>query len=140
MVACESSESPTHADLVVEDDRDIRQLFAEALRDEGYLVAEVRDGAEAIGMLAPNTPHVFCVMLLDMMLPRVDGQGVLAHLRQQGLSVPVVAMSASQRHLEAARAAGAQDTLPKPLELDQLLEAVVRNCGCQNLHGPVGQA
>jgi len=140
MIAGQSSESPTHAVLVVEDDRDIRQLFAEALRDEGYLVAEVRDGAEAIGMLAPNTHNMFCVMLLDMMLPRVDGQGVLAHLREQGLLVPAVAMSASQRHLEAARAAGAQDTLPKPLELDQLLDAVVRNCGCHSVHGPIGQA
>jgi CheY-like chemotaxis protein len=140
MIASQSTPSATHAVLVVEDDRDIRQLFAEALRDEGYLVAEVRDGAEAIGMLAPNTPNVFCVVLLDMMLPRVDGQGVLAHMREQGLALPVVAMSASQRHLEAARAAGAQDTLPKPLELDQLLEAVVRNCGCQGMHDQIGLA
>ena len=122
-----------HTVLVVEDEPPVRELVTDFLRGEGYEVAEASDGAEAIRALAtyrPPTGH-FCGVLLDMMLPRVDGVGVLLHLAESGVATPVVAMSASGEHLVAAAAAGAKATLAKPFDLDHLLAVVARYCPCQ---------
>ena len=121
-----------HTVLVVEDEPAVRELVADFLRDEGYEVEEARDGAEAIHRLDwhhRRADHL-CAVLLDMMLPRVDGVGVLRHLATVGADVPVVAMSASRQHLTAALAAGARTTVPKPFDLDWLLSAMHDNCTC----------
>ena len=91
---------------------------------------EARDGGEAIRALEENRPPAghLCVVLLDMMLPSVDGMSVLHHLAALGAYVPVVAMSASREHLLQAAAAGAQVTVAKPFDLDSLLAVVARNC------------
>ncbi|HEY7061962.1 MAG TPA: response regulator [Chloroflexota bacterium] len=120
-----------HRILVVEDEAPVRELLAFVLRDEGHEVVEARDGQEAIRLLdsyAEPAAHV-CLVLLDMMLPRVGGVQVLQHLAARGLYVPVIAMSASRRHLQEAEASGAQAVLPKPFELDAVIAAVERLCG-----------
>jgi CheY-like chemotaxis protein len=116
--------------LVVEDDPAIRSFIVEALEGEGYTVAEAVDGAQAIDILEQPRPPLnhLCLVLLDMMLPRVDGCGVLHHLAQLNSSVAVIAMSASSRALSAATDAGAQAALAKPFDLHRLLAAVARNC------------
>ena len=117
--------------LVVEDDPPIRALLADLLRSEGYDVAEARDGAEAIRCLdvyAPP-PARLCLVFLDMMLPSVDGLGVLQHLAALNSYVPVVAMSANRDLLTAAGQAGAEDTMSKPFDVDRVLDVVERNCG-----------
>lgn len=115
--------------LVVEDDSPIRMIMAELLRAEGYPVLEVRDGAEAIDLLDRHPdPGELCVILLDMNLPRVDGLGVLRHLARSRRHVPVVAISAAEANLAAARGHGVQTTLAKPFDLEQLLAVVARNC------------
>ena len=121
-----------HTVLVVEDEPAVREMVADFLRDEGYRVEEARDGAEAIRTLDQHCQRAdhLCAVLLDMMLPRVDGVGVLHHLASVGARVPVVAMSASREHLAAARAAGAQMVVPKPFDLDRLLSVVTSNCPC----------
>jgi CheY-like chemotaxis protein len=63
-----------------------------------------------------------------MMLPKAGGLEVLGHLSEQGAYVPVVAMSASRHKLQAAIQAGVQETLPKPFDLDKLLQVVGRCC------------
>jgi DNA-binding response OmpR family regulator len=127
-----TNEECTHTVLVVEDEPAVRELVADFLRDEGYAVEEARDGAEAIRTLDRHCQRKerVCAVLLDMMLPRVDGVGVLRHLTAAGARVPVVAMSASREHLAAALAAGAQMVVPKPFDLDRLLSAVTSNCAC----------
>lgn len=117
--------------LVVEDEFPIRHLISDLLRDEGYHVLEARDGAEAIHQIEEHLPPngKLCIVVLDMMIPRVDGVGVLEHLAARGALIPVVAMSASSQHLRVAEEHGAQAILPKPFELEALLAVVARNCG-----------
>src|SRR5947209_7482999 len=126
------SAAQPHTVLLVEDEPAVRDLVADFLREEGYEVEEARDGAEAIRSLDVHHHRAnhLCAVLLDMMLPRVDGVGVLRHLATVGAAVPVVAMSASREHLTAALAAGARTTVPKPFDLDRLLSAMHTNCTC----------
>ena len=69
--------------LVVDDEESVRELLAEVLWQEGYSTVEARDGQQAIEILdeliLPS--EIPCVVLLDMMLPRVSGLGVLDHLK-----------------------------------------------------------
>jgi two-component system phosphate regulon response regulator PhoB len=115
--------------LVVEDDPAVREFLADALSDQGYRVLQARDGAEAIQALDEKPPDTdFSLVLLDMMLPVVDGLGVLNHLATQGAVPPVVAMSASSRQLAAAQSTGAQATIAKPFDLYRLLDVVAHHC------------
>ncbi len=112
--------------LVVEDEKPIRELVADTLWHEGYSILEARDGQQAINLLdevvLPTAAP--CVVVLDMMTPRVSGLGVLEHLKACGAKLPVVAMSANPMQLAAARAVGTQATLAKPFDLDQLVAVV----------------
>jgi CheY-like chemotaxis protein len=132
ILGLEASMPSTGADkvLVVEDDPGIRELVTMALEDEGFQVEEARDGAAAIQAINEPRPLAerLCLILLDMMLPKADGLEVLSHLSAQGCYIPVVAMSANRQKLAAAEQAGAQETLPKPFELDDLLGVVGRCC------------
>ena len=123
-----------HTVLVVEDEPPVRELVAWALQDEGYAVVEAQDGVEAIHALDERLLPAgeVCIVLLDMMLPRADGTAVLRHLTERGEGVPVVAMSASREHLLAAAASGAQVTLAKPFDLDELLAVIERYCPPHN--------
>ena len=116
--------------LIVDDEPSIREFLNLALEQEGYAVVEAADGAQAIQLLEQHQPppSQLCLVLLDMMLPNGDGVDVLRHLASLGTYVPVVAMSASSLHLQAALAAGARATLPKPFDWDRLMDAVQRNC------------
>jgi CheY-like chemotaxis protein len=112
--------------LVVEDDDDLRATVADLLRDEGVEVAEVANGAEALGwMHAHGRPTV---ILLDLMMPKMDGmQFRRAQLAEPDLAtVPVVLMTASTVHQPIIDAAGINDVLHKPLEAETLLSMVRR--------------
>ncbi len=126
-----SSHRESSAVLIVEDEPSIRELVADVLCNEGYPVLEAQDGLQAIHALERHRTRVG-VVLLDMMLPHVDGVGVLRYLAERGANVPVVAMSASAQELAKATPAGAQTTLPKPFDLDRLLDTVARYCSCQS--------
>jgi CheY-like chemotaxis protein len=117
--------------LVVEDDSTIRGLLTTALHDEGYTVLQAPDGHQAIQMLrafiVPSARR--CLVLLDIMLPDVDGTGVLGYLVGLQAKLPVIAMSASSECLQVARTVGVEATIPKPFELDGLLALVDSYCG-----------
>jgi CheY-like chemotaxis protein len=125
-----AAQSSRHTILVVEDQPPVRGLLAEALVDAGYDVAEVWNGAQAIEAIGQHLRPAgrLGLILLDMFLPYVSGLEVLRHLAERGIHVPVVAVSAHSDLLEAAAAAGAQDTLVKPIDLDELLATVSRYC------------
>ena len=116
--------------LVVEDEPALRELVVEVLRDAGFEVEEVPDGAAALERLTHCGPCAdeLCAVVLDLMLPRIDGITVLRRLQQNGPQVPVVALSASSDHLRAARRAGACSTVAKPFDIDHLVETVHRHC------------
>lgn len=104
--------------LVVEDEKDIREGVAEALREEGHEVREAGDGLEALQSLRSGpTPHA---ILLDLMMPRMDGwQFRAAQLGDPRLAgIPVLVVSAHGGALAAAR------YLAKPFDLGALLAAV----------------
>lgn len=112
--------------LLVEDDDDIREGMAELLRGEGYAVHPVVNGKEALDYLqrAEREP---CLILLDLMMPIVDGWQVVEVLRaaDRVVALPVVVMSAVD---PAAAPAGTIAFVRKPVDFDLLLGLVHRYC------------
>ncbi|OHA07513.1 MAG: hypothetical protein A2934_03625 [Candidatus Sungbacteria bacterium RIFCSPLOWO2_01_FULL_47_10] len=78
--------------LVVEDDETLRGAISDKLRSEGYAVLEAADGSEALRIAFENHPNV---ILLDLMLPIMDGAEVLSELRKDawGAKIPVIIVS-----------------------------------------------
>ena len=109
--------------LVVDDERTIRELVVEVLRDEGYAAVGVADGREALAALERDGADL---VLMDVMMPGLDGPAAYLALRNRpaGLAVPVVLMSAA---FDPARLPeGVAGFLPKPFNLDQRLGLVAR--------------
>jgi two-component system response regulator MprA len=114
--------------LVAEDDRSVRESLVRGLRLEGYDVDAVSDGEQALDRFESATPDV---LVLDIMMPHVDGLTVCRRLRSRGVSVPILMLTA--RHEVADRVsgldAGADDYVVKPFALDELsarLRALLR--------------
>jgi CheY-like chemotaxis protein len=100
--------------LVVDDDSDFRAAICAILVDEGYAVRSAANGAEALERIAEETPDV---LLLDLVMPVMNGWELLRSLREASLAIPVVVISAL-----ADRSAPYQ--IAKPVSLDQLLKLV----------------
>ncbi len=108
--------------LVVEDDSDLRQTIQWMLEDEGFLVETAADGREALDRAAQRKPSL---VILDMGLPIIDGNGVAAGLRSTyGDNVTILTMTADGRAAEKAQRIGAIGYLSKPFDLDALVNAV----------------
>jgi two-component system, OmpR family, response regulator MprA len=106
--------------LVADDDRAIRESLSRALELEGYTVVEVVDGVEALTRAHRES---FDALVLDVMMPGLDGLGVCRVLRAEGDRTPVLMLTARVETPDrvAGLDAGADDYLPKPFELDELL-------------------
>jgi len=106
--------------LVAEDDASVRESLEMALRYAGYEVTTVADGAQALDAVAESAPDG---MVLDVMMPVVDGLSVCRTLRSRGDRTPILVLTA--RHEVSDRVAGldagADDYLTKPFALDELL-------------------
>lgn len=112
--------------LVVEDEEQIRAVLCEALSMEGHDVQSVADGAEALALLGHWSPDV---VLLDLMMPIMDGRQFLAERTRQGLARDarvVIVSAARQTRVDDAEAHGVAAVVPKPFDLDLLLETVAR--------------
>jgi two-component system response regulator MprA len=114
--------------LVADDDRAIRESLARALELEGYDVATVVDGVEALTRVRRDS---FDALVVDVMMPGVDGLAVCRLLRAEGDRTPVLMLTARVETPDrvAGLDAGADDYLPKPFELDELfarLRALLR--------------
>src|SRR3954471_2771510 len=117
-----------HRVLIVDDDRAIREFLARALELEGYEVDGVVDGVAA---LARTRRETFDALVVDVMMPGVDGLGVCRVLRADGDRTPVLMLTARVETPDrvAGLDAGADDYLAKPFELDELfarLRALLR--------------
>jgi CheY-like chemotaxis protein len=119
---------PSSLVLVVDDDAAIRHALADALEQEGYRVSAAKDGVEALAALAHERP---AVIILDLLMPEMDGWHFLsARLRDPDvIEVPVILTSARTDEMRAARRIGATYVVPKPFELDALLDLLARLCG-----------
>jgi two-component system response regulator MprA len=106
--------------LIAEDDRAVRDSLTRALELEGYAVIAVGNGAEALDAAASAQPDV---VVLDVSMPIVDGLTVCKVLRADANRVPILMLTArtETRDRVAGLDAGADDYLPKPFELDELL-------------------
>jgi two-component system response regulator MprA len=109
--------------LVAEDDRAVRAALERALTLEGYDVAAVKNGAEALASLAADAADA---LLLDVTMPIVDGLTVCRVLRGEGNRVPILMLTARAAIGDriAGLDAGADDYLPKPFDLGELLARV----------------
>jgi two-component system response regulator MprA len=106
--------------LVVDDERAVRESLERALRLEGYEVALAEDGAQALGTLADQAPDA---VVLDLMMPGVDGFEVCRRMRSAGDRTPVLVLTARDSVTDRVSGldAGADDYLVKPFALDELL-------------------
>jgi len=109
--------------LVAEDDRAVQTSLVRALSLEGYDVEAVKDGAEALLWMADGNPDL---LLLDVSMPAVDGLTVTRVLRSERNRVPILMLTArtSTGDRVAGLDAGADDYLPKPFDLDELLARI----------------
>jgi len=113
---------------VVEDEEPIRELVATALRFRGYQVVEAGSGGEALGTARSANPSL---IVLDVMLPDLDGFALCRKLRAGGNAVPVIFLTARDDPADkrAGFTGGGDDYLTKPFSLEELLlriEAVLR--------------
>ena len=114
--------------LIVDDDPDIRQVLRDRLESLGYCVETAGNALEAILAIDKSLPNG---ILLDFMLPAIDGLQVLREVRRLYPMLPVVIITANQDEGFAARAtaAGADDVLFKPVDNDHFKKVVQRHFG-----------
>ena len=109
--------------LVVDDEAPVRALVMAILEDTHYDVIGAANGRDAVTCLCKN-PSRFQLVLLDLMMPYMNGWDVL-HAMQSHITlapIPVVIMTAGANVRQQALDLGAAAYLPKPLDLDQLLD------------------
>ncbi len=105
---------------MVDDDRAVRESLVRALELEGYTVRSASDGAKALDAIKNEPPDV---VVLDVMMPAVDGLTVCRVLRAEKNKVPILMLTARTETSDrvAGLDAGADDYLPKPFALEELL-------------------
>jgi two-component system, OmpR family, response regulator len=116
--------------LVVDDEPFITDLLSAALRFEGFTVEVASSGQEALQLVRPGSPDL---VMLDVMLPDLEGTEVCRRLREMGSDVPVVFLTARDSTEDKVAGLGiADDYVTKPFSLDELVarvRAVLRRAG-----------
>ncbi|MGC1247124.1 MAG: response regulator transcription factor, partial [Spirulinaceae cyanobacterium] len=113
--------------LVVEDENLIRQMVVLALQEEGYEVTTATDGREALGFLQKEESNSqefpFDLIVLDLMLPQINGLDICRLLRYQGNIVPILILSAKASETDRVLGleVGADDYLTKPFSMKELV-------------------
>lgn len=112
--------------LIVDDDPDIVLVLRAMLEDAGYVAVATDTAGDLMGMLKRKTPDL---ILLDMLLSGHDGREIVAQLKARPDTghIPILMLSAHPTAEREARAAGADDFLAKPFEMDVLLAKVARH-------------
>jgi CheY-like chemotaxis protein len=107
--------------LIVDDDRDIREILAETLEDRGFAVVTAANGLDALKLIR-SLPAAPGVVLLDLMMPVMDGYEFLEERRKDGAlgAIPVVIVTAGHR-VERHRIDEGDSIVPKPIDLPRLL-------------------
>ncbi len=109
--------------LIVEDEKDLSFIIKRGLEEEGYIVDVANDGEEGQYM-AENFPAN--VIILDIMLPIVDGLSLLSNIRKKGIATPVILLTARDAVLDKIKGldTGADDYLTKPFVFGELLARI----------------
>ncbi len=116
----EPSAVPTPRVLVVDDDRAVRESLRRSLEFNGYAVSLAGDGAEALASIAKSSPDA---LVIDVMMPRLDGIEATRALRSAGNDLPILVLTARDSVGDRVEGldAGADDYLTKPFALEELL-------------------
>ncbi|MHA7634501.1 response regulator [Corallococcus sp. M7] len=111
--------------LIVDDEPDLREVVAELLEMEDYTVLQAANGQAALDVLAANAQP--CLVLLDLMMPVMDGHEFLHRLREDERyrELPVLMLTA---HFSAKVPPGTVGLLRKPVDIAELLAMVARHC------------
>jgi CheY-like chemotaxis protein len=112
--------------LVVDDDAGLQETLQAALEFEDYEVVVAEDGLVALEKLSAVTPDL---ILLDIMMPRMDGYAFAKELQRRGLraSIPVVILTADGRARQKAAQIGADGYIEKPFDIPDFLDEVARH-------------
>ncbi|HSL46609.1 MAG TPA: response regulator [Anaerolineales bacterium] len=125
--------SPEKTVLIIEDEADAAELFAEMMRVSGFRVLKTSSSAPAIAMMNAEKPDI---VLLDIMMPDVSGLDILREMRSEPAlaNIPVVIVSAKSlpADIRNGMEAGASTYLTKPVGFLELKEAVERALGNQS--------
>ena len=115
--------------LIAEDDPDVRCLVALALEGESHEVTTASDGVEALKSMSESLPDL---LLLDVMMPNLDGYGVLDQMALSGMKdhvrVMMVTAKGSERDAKAGLEHGCDAYMTKPFDVFELLEKVTDMC------------
>lgn len=122
--------SPASRILLVEDDRDLREIVAEILEGAGYSVHSATNGQEGLDYLRSLKDDMPNLVLLDLSMPVKDGFFFLTERQGEPalLGVPVIAMSADSAMVTKLQGFATHGYLRKPVEIDALLAACARCC------------
>jgi CheY-like chemotaxis protein len=123
--------------LVIDDQPEVRDLFAESLVRAGHEVITASDGRTGLELYARHRP---VLVITDLLIPGISGLELIDRLRQEP-SVKIIAMTGSGSELlEAARGLGASETLRKPFGIQDLTAAVQRLVGPGQANAPNPEA
>ena len=119
-MATNTSEPLPHRVLVVDDDQAVRDSLRRSLEFNGYRVSLANDGAEALASIAGDAPDA---LVIDVMMPRLDGIETTRALRTAGNDLPILVLTARDAVGDRVEGldAGADDYLTKPFALEELL-------------------
>ncbi len=109
--------------LVVDDEPAIVQLVRDVLVEHGYDVETAANGEEALGAIARRRP---ALLFLDIHMPVLDGEGLMNALRERGIAVPVIVLTAGPGADHWARKLGADGSVQKPFRIPDLIDAATR--------------
>jgi two-component system, chemotaxis family, chemotaxis protein CheY len=109
--------------LVIDDDPDVLSTVVDILEFEGYRVERATNGAEGLKVLERTLPRL---VLLDMRMPVLNGWDFARILKERGIQLPILVMTAAQDARRWAQEIGAEGYISKPFELPDLLAAVER--------------
>lgn len=111
--------------LVVDDQEAIRDTLQTALDDEGFTVETAANGQEALDILRRWKP---CVILLDLMMPVMDGWAFCAEQKRVGNTVPVVLLSAAGALEEHQKTLQVVGVIAKPFDIDRVITTIEGVC------------
>lgn len=112
--------------LLIDDDAAMRSMLFRAITRAGYVVHEAPDGREGLKILAS---HPIALVLTDIIMPDVEGVELIFRIRKTHPTMPIIAMSGGGRmspkgYLDVAKSCGANRTMSKPFDIEQLLASV----------------